>query len=141
MNAAPLHTWDVTPVEATAIQQNLRRAVVCQNELGTVRRVAGVDVGFDKAAGLARAAVVSLSYPGLEVLESAVMQQPVCFPYVPGLLSFRELPVILQALQQLRQPPWPLCWLAPRATACPRQPAGRTAWLRKQHKTEVSREP
>ncbi len=76
-----------------------------QNDLGVVRRVAGVDVGVDQPTGLARAAVVVLSYPDLTFLESAHARLPLSFPYVPGLLSFRELPVILQALQQLTQPP------------------------------------
>lgn len=70
-----------------------------------VRRVAGVDVGFEQNGALARAAVAVLRYPELELVEAAIARQPVRFPYIPGLLSFRELPVVLEALKQLAQAP------------------------------------
>jgi len=105
MREDPLHAWDVTTAEAIAIQQDLRNQVVRQNALGEVRLVAGVDVGGDRAAGIAHAAVVVLSYPELEILETAQASLPLQFPYVPGLLSFREVPVILGALRKLAQLP------------------------------------
>ena len=66
--ASALHSWDVTPAQAVGIQQTLRQMVVRQNDLGVVRRVAGVDVGLTNAGGLARAAVVVLSYPEFRFL-------------------------------------------------------------------------
>ena len=75
MREDPLHAWDVTTAEAIAIQQDLRNQVVRQNALGEVRLVAGVDVGGDRAAGIAHAAVVVLSYPELEILETAQAEE------------------------------------------------------------------
>nr|MCU0809385.1 deoxyribonuclease V [Candidatus Contendobacter sp.] len=68
-------------------------------------RVAGVDVGFEAGGTVTRAAVAVLRYPELDVLETAIARRPTTFPYVPGLLSFRELPAVLEALEQLREPP------------------------------------
>ena len=67
--------------------------------------VAGVDVGFEADGTVTRAAVAVLRYPELDLLETAIARRPTEFPYVPGLLSFRELPAVLEALAQLREPP------------------------------------
>lgn len=72
---------------------------------GAVHTVAGVDVGFEEGGAIARAAVVVLSFPGLTPVAHAVARRPVRFPYVPGFLSFREAPAILDALDQLAAPP------------------------------------
>jgi len=96
------HPWQVTPGEAIAIQERLRGLVVCEGSLAGVRRVAGLDVGF--RGGMARAAVVVVSYPDLEVQAQAVAERPVEFPYVPGLLTFREGPAALEALDRLASP-------------------------------------
>jgi len=97
------HRWDVTPAEAIAIQEKLRPQVVTNDALGPVNRVAGIDVGFRQVEGtnLARVAVVLLSFPGLQLLAKVVHEEPVRFPYVPGLLAFREGPAILGALARL----------------------------------------
>lgn len=99
------HPWDVTPREAIAIQQQLRQQVRLEDCLGEVCRVAGVDVGFEQHNTITRAAVAVLSFPGLELLEHAIVRQPTRFPYVPGLLSFREAPAVLQALEKLQRLP------------------------------------
>ncbi|HHL45057.1 MAG TPA: endonuclease V, partial [Gammaproteobacteria bacterium] len=99
------HPWDVTPREAIAIQQQLRQRVRLEDCLGEVCRVAGVDVGFEQHNTITRAAVAVLSFPGLELLEHAIVRQPTRFPYVPGLLSFREAPAVLQALEKLQRLP------------------------------------
>lgn len=99
------HPWDLPPAEARETQQRLSQFVETTDRLGEVKRVAGVDVGFDKRAGLTRAAVVVLEFPGLEFREQALVTQPTRFPYVPGLLSFREAPAILAALDSLQQLP------------------------------------
>jgi len=67
--------------------------------------VAGVDAHFDRSRKLARAAVVTLSWPDLETLEEAAAEGPLTFPYVPGLLSFREAPPVLDALEKLERTP------------------------------------
>ncbi len=99
------HPWDVTPREAIAIQQQLRQLVRLEDCPGEVCRVAGVDVGFEQRNTIARAAVAVLGFPDLELREYAVARQPTRFPYVPGLLSFREVPVVLDALDKLEQLP------------------------------------
>lgn len=101
MKAKALHEWDVTPAEARRIQQELRGRVVLHDELPEVHHVAGVDVGFEDKGRVARAAVAVLSFPELAPVDQAVARRPVSFPYVPGLLSFREIPVITDALQQI----------------------------------------
>ena len=105
-NSSPYeHPWDVTPAEAVAIQERLRGAVVTEDDFSPVRHVAGVDVGFLRGNTVTRAAVVVLTFPDLQVVEQAVVQRPVTFPYVPGLLSFREAPAVLAALAQLAARP------------------------------------
>lgn len=99
------HPWDVTPAEARAIQERLRALVVADDDLGSVRRVAGVDIGFEEGGSVTRAAVAVLAYPSLEPLEDAVARAPTTFPYIPGLLSFREVPAALEALARLSAPP------------------------------------
>lgn len=96
------HSWPLTPAEARALQASLRGCVERQDRLPELRHVAGVDVGYAAAGRVTRAAVVVLSYPGLERVDQAVVCQPTAFPYVPGLLSFRELPAVLAAIEQLR---------------------------------------
>ncbi|HYW02446.1 MAG TPA: deoxyribonuclease V [Gammaproteobacteria bacterium] len=100
-----LHRWDVPPREAIAIQQRLRRMLELEDRLGPVRRVAGVDVGFEDHGQVTRAAVAVLAFPSLEPIEDALARQPTRFPYVPGLLSFREIPAVLEALERLSAPP------------------------------------
>jgi len=87
------------------LQQELRAHLILTDHLEPVRRVAGVDVGFEAAGTVTRAAVAVLRYPELDVLETAIARRPTTFPYIPGLLSFRELPAVLAALEQLREPP------------------------------------
>ena len=103
MRAIRTHAWDVSPSEAVTIQKELRVQLRTDNCVGRVRIVAGVDVGLRK--GIARAAIVVLGYPDLNPLEQATAQRQVEFPYVPGLLSFREGPVILDALSKLKNEP------------------------------------
>ncbi len=96
------HKWDVSPEEAVAIQLSLAGKVSLVPQVGEVKVVAGIDMS---AKDVARAAVVILSYPELQVLEIARAEKPLNFPYVPGLLSFREGPAILAAFDKITQ--WP----------------------------------
>lgn len=99
------HPWDVTPAQARAIQLEGRACVIAEDRLGGVARVAGIDVGFEQDGAISRAAVVVLDLSSLRLVESAVARLPTRFPYVPGLLSFREIPVVLEALGRLSASP------------------------------------
>lgn len=104
------HRWDLTPKEAAALQRQLRARVVAEDAFGDLRRVAGVDAAFPRrqSAGderVARAAAAVFSFPDLELLEEAVAEVPLELPYIPGLLSFRELPAVLAALAKLSTAP------------------------------------
>lgn len=92
----------LTPRQAIAVQERLRGLVETRDRIGTVRRIAGIDVSVRD--GWAAAAVVILD-PDLEVIESATARVRATFPYVPGLLAFRELPAITKALRSLSRPP------------------------------------
>ncbi len=97
--------WPTTQSEAIELQQRLRNQVVLSDDFDPIQTVAGVDVGFEQNNTIARAAVVILRYPDLQPYDYAVARRPVTFPYIPGLLSFREIPVILDALALLHTPP------------------------------------
>jgi deoxyribonuclease V len=99
------HPWDVTPSEAIAIQKRLAAAVITSDQLEGVGLVAGVDVGFEAGNSITRAAVVVLTFPDLEEVDRVLARRPTDFPYVPGLLSFREGPAILDALSRLATTP------------------------------------
>ncbi len=101
MKAQKLHDWQVTAAQAISIQRELARLVVKEGEPRQVRLVAGVDISVSNKRDLARGAVVVLSYPALELVESQIVEKEVDFPYVPGLLSFREAPIILDACAKL----------------------------------------
>lgn len=87
------------------MQRELADRVIGEDDIGPVQRVAGVDVGFPGGGAVARAAVAVLAFPGLDPVGQALAQCPVDFPYVPGLLSFRELPAVLMALSRLSVTP------------------------------------
>ena len=99
------HAWDVTPREARSIQDQLRGLVITNDDFGPVRYVAGTDVAFEEGRTITRGAVAVLSFPELELVEHAIARRPTSFPYVPGLLSFREIPVLLDALERLQRTP------------------------------------
>ena len=105
MRFAELHRWDVTLAEARSIQTDLAGQLLLTDtiSLDDVMTVAGIDNGYVKRDGetTAHAAVVILSFPALEVIETAVAQRRVDFPYVPGLLSFRAAPAVLAAFEQV----------------------------------------
>ena len=102
-DTTPDHEWDVSPAEARAIQESLRERVVTEDRFGEIRTVAGVDIGIKK--GLGRAAAVLLDFPSLALRDYVVITAELRFPYVPGLLSFRECPPALAALRALPQRP------------------------------------
>ncbi|MEL6442497.1 MAG: deoxyribonuclease V [Cyanobacteria bacterium J06621_8] len=95
------HSWATTVAEAKAIQKQLREQVITSDGSFEVKYVAGVDIGFKEKYTISQAAIAVLTYPELELVEHRIAQVPTTFPYVPGYLSFREIPPILAVLPQL----------------------------------------
>jgi len=101
-----VHAWNITPAEARDIQLALKEQVIRQDHLGKkIRFVTGVDVGFENNGTVTRAAVATLTFPQLELFEYAIARRETVFPYIPGFLSFREIPAVLDALNRLGQLP------------------------------------
>jgi len=97
------HPWDVTPTEAVAIQRDLAEHVRFEPLPDDLDTVAGVDVSV--RGDRVRTAIVVLRMEDLEVVDQVTWEGPVAFPYVPGLLSFREMPAVLPALDELSTEP------------------------------------
>jgi deoxyribonuclease V len=96
-----LHGWQISIPEAKQIQLELAGHVSRQNQTVEPEFIAGVDISAPNSMGIARAAVVIISYPELRVTEVKTADDKLNFPYIPGLLSFREAPLILAAYQKL----------------------------------------
>ncbi len=103
--ARRLHDWDVTPREAVLIQRRLRDLVVTEGNLRDVRYVAGADISWDRDSGMGIAGAIVFSFPALEEVERVYVTGPATFPYVPGLLTFREGPLLLEAFAKLGAEP------------------------------------
>ncbi len=97
------HRWDLSVEEAQELQRQLARKVIKQKTFGDIRLVAGIDVGFRGDEAIA--GVVVLEYPEMKEVEAATAKMAVSFPYIPGLLAFREGPAIVAALEKLRSEP------------------------------------
>jgi len=96
------HTWKLQPLQAIKLQRNLAKKVRHKNGFKNIKLIVGADVGFDKEGKRVFGVMVVLTYRKLNIIESARVVLPVKFPYVPGLLSFREGPVLLKAYQKLK---------------------------------------
>jgi deoxyribonuclease V len=96
-----LHGWQISVAEAKQIQLELAMQVSHQSETVKPRFIVGVDISAPDSRGTARAAAVVLSYPKLQVAEVKTIYDKLNFPYIPGLLSFREAPLIIAACQKL----------------------------------------
>ena len=97
--------WDLTPREAMRLQESLRARVELQDRFGEIRYVAGADMAFDPATEVAFAGVIVYRFPCLEEVERRMARRKLRFPYVPGLLSFRECPILLAAFARLETEP------------------------------------
>jgi deoxyribonuclease V len=97
----PLHDWQVSASRAVEIQRSLAGQVSRRGEVEVFRFVGGVDISVDKSSGTGTGAVVILRYPELTVAETSVVKGALGFPYIPGLLSFREAPLLLAACERL----------------------------------------
>ncbi|MBN1374719.1 MAG: deoxyribonuclease V [Dehalococcoidia bacterium] len=100
-----LHTWVMNTSQARHLQIDLSYKIVRVSNRTIPQSIAGVDVSISRFSKRGRAAVVVLSYPDMEILDLAMLEDDINFPYVPGLLSFREIPIILKAWQKLRISP------------------------------------
>ena len=105
MAANSLHSWDITPGEAVEVQQRLRNMVRLQPLARPAGTIAGADISFNKYSETVYAGIVVLSLPDLRIIESAGVRSVARFPYVPGLLSFREAPSLLEAWEKLKTKP------------------------------------
>jgi deoxyribonuclease V len=97
--------WAASVTEAKLIQEQLRNQVITKDDLGTVNYVAGVDAGFLEHNQITQAAIAVLTFPQLELVEQAIAKITTTFPYIPGYLSFREIPAILEAFKKLQITP------------------------------------
>jgi deoxyribonuclease V len=100
-----LHDWNVTPREAVELQKRLRERVRLTPLARPVETIAGTDISFNKFSTTLYAGIVVLSLPSLEVVEEVGVVSETRFPYVPGLLSFRESPPVLEAWAKLKSEP------------------------------------
>ncbi len=96
------HSWNLSLDEAVAIQEKLQPEVITQDQFKEpIKYVAGVDMGFEDDGRISRAAVAVLSFPDLELRDTSIVRRPTSFPYIPGFLSFREIPALLDALEKI----------------------------------------
>jgi deoxyribonuclease V len=105
MRPLNLHRWDVTPKEAVKLQAALKEAVALKNDFDVIRVVAGADVAVEKEAKRAYAGLIAYSLPDLREISRQGAVGKVTFPYVPGLLAFREGPILSRALEELSAEP------------------------------------
>lgn len=97
------HPWDLPPAEARDLQTRLAKRLILENRIKKIQYVGGVDIGLGRDT--ARAAVVVLAFPDLTLVDSAVIEVKISYPYVPGLLTFREGPAVLEALSSIKTVP------------------------------------
>jgi deoxyribonuclease V len=100
-----LHGWQISIAQAKQIQTELASQVSRKSETIKPRFIAGVDISAPDTRGIARAAAVILNYPELEVIKVETAEDKLSFPYIPGLLSFREAPLVLAVCQKLSTDP------------------------------------
>jgi deoxyribonuclease V len=105
MKIRRLHPFSVSPKKAVEIQRRLQPLLDLETEIGRIRSVAGTDISFSKKSDTLWAGVVVLSYPELSRLEQKWIRGKATFPYIPGLLSFREIPLLLKALERVERDP------------------------------------
>ena len=105
MTSLPLHRWDLTPGEAVEVQQRMRYMVRLRPLARPVGAIAGADISYNKFSENVYAGIVVLSLPDLRIVETAGVRSVAKFPYVPGLLSFREAPSLLEAWEKLKTKP------------------------------------
>ncbi|CUS96514.1 endonuclease V [Candidatus Kryptobacter tengchongensis] len=101
-NYRVLHSWDVSPEEAIKIQNEMRNLVKIENLQSQIRYIAGADISFDKGSNTVYAGIVVLKFPELVEVDRSLLITEVNFPYIPGLLSFRESPALIKAWEKIK---------------------------------------
>lgn len=99
------HKWDLSEMEAIKLQKELSLQVTKEDQFPEINYVAGIDVAYSEQSDLLIAAIVILEAISLNIVESVVVEDSVQFPYIPGLFSFRELPPIVKAFEQIKTSP------------------------------------
>jgi deoxyribonuclease V len=107
MKTRALHPWNVTYAEAVTIQQELKKKLILRDSdiSQQVRTIAGADISYSRGDDLFFAAVIVCDFPALNILETATYSKRVTFPYIPGLLTFREGPALIEAFNKLENIP------------------------------------
>jgi len=105
MKIKSLHSWICTPQEASEIQIRLQRKVSQRNQFKKIKYLAGCDTAFDLKNELAFAGVIVYSFPQLKEIDRQCAVYKTPFPYIPGMLAFREAPVLLAAIEKLKIKP------------------------------------
>jgi deoxyribonuclease V len=105
MEIAELHPWDVPYTEAVRIQESLRDQVVVKGFEGQIHHIVGLDASYAKGSRMVWAGAVVLDFPSLVKKEEQWTQKEVSFPYIPGLLSFREIPVLIEVIRRITLEP------------------------------------
>ena len=100
-----LHPWNVTPQEAKAIQADLAAQIIKHNEFGEIQTIAGADIALEPETNIAYAGVIVYRFFDLKEIERTEAAAPLQFPYIPGLLAFREGPILLKAFAKLQTKP------------------------------------
>lgn len=95
-------TRSYSPAETSTLQQSLAQRIITRGRVDRPRFIAGVDVSIDRISSTGQAAVVTMQYPGFNIVDQAVETGIISFPYIPGLLSFREMPLIIKAFNGLK---------------------------------------
>src|SRR3989338_9462375 len=107
MQATVPHRWDLTPPEAARLQLEMRGRLKKEKDFGALRTVAGSDIALSRRGreAMGYAGVIVYSFPDLKEIERHAAERPLTFPYVPGLLVFREGPALVDAFARLRTEP------------------------------------
>jgi deoxyribonuclease V len=105
MSASPLHSWDLTPKEAVALQRELASRIETHTPVTKCELIAGADISYSRFSNTMYAGVVVLRMSDMAVVEKQGVVRETNFPYIPGLLSFRETPIVLEAFAQLQTEP------------------------------------
>ena len=105
MDVRELHSWSVSPSEALNIQETLKKKLVFKRIKKNIHLLAGADVSYSKNNRRLYAAVTVMTFPELNVVEEATVGGDMNFPYIPGLLSFREAPILARAFKKIKRVP------------------------------------
>ena len=105
MKIRNLHSWALSPNEAVELQKKLSGKVLIQNPPPLIRQVAGADITTYRDSNKAHAGIIVMNFPELEIIESVNAEVLLTYPYIPGLLSFRESPALLAAFAKLKNKP------------------------------------